>query len=377
MLVALAAVVGGHGLPLNVLGSMAIGWGVTAIVHLVFGSPLGLPSTDDVVLLLQELGVAALDVRPSEAQGWGVAQYSARLASATSGSASRLAVSVYGRDAADAKLLSKIGRFLLYRDSGPTLTLTRLQQVEREAYLTMWAGQVGAAVPQVVQAGRTGPSGDALLVCLLPDGERLSVVPPEKVTDRLLDALFKQLMVLRGARLAHGEISGETVLFDPATETASLVNFRSASAGASDERLAADVAGAMAAVALVVGADRAAGVGGPLSERRRPRPGAPASPQCRTRPCARSVAPRSQGLARSGPGEGCDREVDRGAEAGRASAHKRRQPRAGRRDDDRGLGVDRCSDRCHQLLRHHHRGRLDLGGRRLLVGQRGLRRNGG
>ncbi len=258
VLVALAAVVGGHGLPLNVLGSMAIGWGVTAIVHLVFGSPLGLPSTDDVVLLLQELGVAALDVRPSGAQGWGVAQYSARLASATSGSASRLAVSVYGRDAADAKLLSKIGRFLLYRDSGPTLTLTRLQQVEREAYLTMWAGQVGAAVPQVVQAGRTGPSGDALLVCLLPDGDRLSVVPPEKVTDRLLDALFEQLMVLRGARLAHGEISGETVLFDPATETASLVNFRSASAGASDERLAADVAGAMAAVALVVGADRAA-----------------------------------------------------------------------------------------------------------------------
>ena len=75
---------------------------------------------------------------------------------------------MYGRDASDAKLLSKLGRFLLYRDSGPTLTLTRLQQVEREAYLTMWAGQAGAAVPEVVQAGRTGPSGDALLVCLLP-----------------------------------------------------------------------------------------------------------------------------------------------------------------------------------------------------------------
>ena len=80
VLVAMASVVGGHGLPLNVLGSMAIGWGVTAIVHLVFGSPLGLPSTEDVVILLRELGVAAVDVQPSEVQRWGVARYRARLA---------------------------------------------------------------------------------------------------------------------------------------------------------------------------------------------------------------------------------------------------------------------------------------------------------
>ena len=78
------------------------------------------------------------------------------------------------------------------------------------------------------------------------------------MTDRLLDSVFTQLLVLRRARLAHGEISGDTVLVDPSTETASLVNFRSASTGASDDRLDADLAGAMAAVALVVGADRAA-----------------------------------------------------------------------------------------------------------------------
>lgn len=257
VLVALASVVGAHGLPINVLGSMAIGCGATAIVHLVFGSSLGLPSTNDVVLLLQEFGVAASDVQLSKDQEWGVARYGARLDSAANGPA-KLAISVYGRDAADAKLLSKVGRFLLYRDSGPTLTLTRVQQVEREAYLTMWAAQIGASVPQVVQAGRAGPSGDALLVCLLPGGVGLSAVQPEAVTDRLLDSLFAQLMVLRRARLAHGEISGETVLFDPAAETASLVNFRSASTGASDDRLDADMAGAIAAMALVVGADRAA-----------------------------------------------------------------------------------------------------------------------
>ena len=71
VLVAMASVVGGHGLPINVLGSMAIGWGVTAIVHLVFGSPFGLPSTDDVAILLHELGVAAVDVQPLSGPGVG------------------------------------------------------------------------------------------------------------------------------------------------------------------------------------------------------------------------------------------------------------------------------------------------------------------
>ncbi len=72
-LVALASAVGGHGLPLNVLGSLAIGWGVTAVVRLVFGSPLGLPSAEDVRLLLEDLGIRSSDVHPASRQVWGVA----------------------------------------------------------------------------------------------------------------------------------------------------------------------------------------------------------------------------------------------------------------------------------------------------------------
>src|SRR5580693_5895385 len=63
-LVALASAVGGHGLPVNVLRSLAIGWGMTAVVRLVFGSPLGLPSAEDVRLLLEEFGICSADVRP-------------------------------------------------------------------------------------------------------------------------------------------------------------------------------------------------------------------------------------------------------------------------------------------------------------------------
>jgi uncharacterized membrane protein YbhN (UPF0104 family) len=257
-LAALASVVGGHGLPVNVLGSLAIGWGVTALVHLVFGSPLGLPATADVAALLRELGVPAANVHPAGRQEWGVARYGATLEPASAGPAPELSVSVYGRDAADAKLLAKTGRFLFYRDSGPTLTFTRLQQVEHEAYLTLRAGQAGVTAPEVIEAGRAGPSGDALIVCRLPPGTMLSAVRPEDVTDRVLDSILGQVLTLRAARLAHGEISGDTVVVDPVTQTAALVNYRSATSQASAYQLDRDLASAIAAAAVVVGAERAA-----------------------------------------------------------------------------------------------------------------------
>ena len=257
-LTALASVVGGHGLPVNVLGSLAIGWGVTALVHLVFGSPLGLPATADVVALLRELGVPAGDVHPLPRQEWGVARYGATLETATNGSAPELGVSVYGRDAGDAKLLAKTGRFLFYRDSGPTLTFTRLQQVEHEAYLTLRAGQAGLNAPEVIEAGRAGPSGDALIVCRLPPGTMLSATRPEDVTDQMLDSLLGQVLTLRAARLAHGEISGDTVLLDPVTQTAALTDYRSAMTQATEYVLDRDLASAIAAEAVVVGAERAA-----------------------------------------------------------------------------------------------------------------------
>jgi uncharacterized protein (TIRG00374 family) len=254
-LVALACAVGGHGLPLNVLGSLAIGWGVTAVVRLVFGSPLGLPSAGDVRLLLEEFGIRAGHVRPAARQVWGVAKFEATQAVP----AGRLSVAVYGRDAADARLLTKAGRFLLYRDSGPSLTLTRLQQVEHEAYLTLRAGQAGVTVPEIAEAGTVGPTNDALLVCRLPPGTALSDTDAAAISDLMLDDLYRQLLILRQARIAHGAISGDAVRADPAAQTVVLADFRNASARASPDQLDRDLAGALAATAVAVGAERAAG----------------------------------------------------------------------------------------------------------------------
>jgi uncharacterized protein (TIRG00374 family) len=253
-LVALAAAVGGHGLPLNVLGSLAIGWGVTAVVRLVFGSPLGLPSAGEVGLLLEEFGICASDVHPAARQVWGVAKFEATEAVPPG----RLGVEVYGRDAADARLLTKAGRFLLYRDSGPGLMLTRLQQVEHEAYLTLRAGQAGVTVPEIAEAGTAGPAHDALLVGRLPPGTALSDADAAEVSDAMLDDLYRQLLILRRARIAHGAISGDAVVVNPAAQAVALADFRNASASASPDQLDRDLASALAATAVAVGTQRAA-----------------------------------------------------------------------------------------------------------------------
>ena len=256
-LVALASAVGGHGLPLNVLGSLVIGWGMTAVVRLVFGSPLGLPSPEDVRLLLEEFGIRSRDVHPATRQVWGVARFEATEL-CRGDRPGRLGIAVYGRDAADARLLTKAGRFLLYRDSGPSLTITRLQQVEHEAYITMRAGLADAAVPEIVEAGTAGPSRDALLVYRTPPGTALSDTDAAEISDATLDDLYRELLTLRRARIAHGAINGDAVLVDPVAGTVVLADFRNASERASPDQLDRDLAGAIAATAVVIGAERAA-----------------------------------------------------------------------------------------------------------------------
>jgi hypothetical protein len=58
----------------------------------------------------------------------------------------RLLLKVYGRDARDAQVFSKMWRYLWYRDTGPSFTLSRLQQVEHEA-LVSWP-PIGPASPR-------------------------------------------------------------------------------------------------------------------------------------------------------------------------------------------------------------------------------------
>jgi glycosyltransferase 2 family protein len=164
-LAALAALVGGYGLPLNVASAIALGWGMAAACHLAFGSPAGLPSAAEVTDAVRDLRVDVHALAPMADQPWGVEAFAGQ-----DEQGRPLELAVYGRDAADAQWLNKVWRFCVYRDSGPTLMIHRLQQVEHEAYLTLLAAKAGVLVPEVVAAGQCGPRGDAVLATRLPAG---------------------------------------------------------------------------------------------------------------------------------------------------------------------------------------------------------------
>jgi len=248
-----ATVVAGHGLPANVLGSMAIGWGVTAAVHLVWGSPLGLPSGDELRAALATVGIDAVSAAPTRHQTWGAAHYTV---DTQSGEA--LLVSFYGRDAADAQLLGKLYRLVAYRNTGPPLSLTRIQQVEHESSVTQLAARSGARVPRVLSASEIGPSHDAVLIAQAPTGVPLDEQTDESVSDEILDDLFTQMLDLRSARISHGAVNTHTIVADTDRGTTTLVDFRNGISNAGDFLLDQDLAGALAAAALVAGPQRTA-----------------------------------------------------------------------------------------------------------------------
>jgi glycosyltransferase 2 family protein len=165
-------------------------------------------------------------------------------------------LSVYGRDASDARVLAKVWRFCFYRDSGPTLILDRLQQVEHEAYLTFMAGRAGVLVPEVLAVGRFGPSRDAALVTRLAPGPNLADAPDDALPDATIDELLLTVLRLREAGIAHGTLGPETIIVS--AEGICLRDFRCASSSAPASRLDGDLAAALAAVAVRAGVERTA-----------------------------------------------------------------------------------------------------------------------
>lgn len=248
LLIAIASMYLGTTLPDGLLAAVALGWSVAALVHLVFGSPGGRPTAAQVQAALVELGVDARDVHLLPAQPTTGTAMSAR------DDAGELAVRVLGRDEADAQLMSKFWRSLAYKDGGPALHTTRLEDVEAQAYALLLAERAGVQVPAVVVAGTAGP-GAALIASRPLPGAAMCDLDAGGVTDALLTALWQQVAALHAARVAHGRLNCNHVVVDGTT--VGIGDFEFASGAAAAGRRAADVAELLVSTALLVGDDRA------------------------------------------------------------------------------------------------------------------------
>lgn len=108
--------------------------------------------------------------------------------------------------------MSKLTRAVLYRDSGPELSLRRSQQLEHRAYLLLLAARAGVPVNDVVLASAAGSHDDALLVLRDPPGTPMGAVGAAAITDAVLHDAWANVTRLHHARVTHAQLTGQNVL---------------------------------------------------------------------------------------------------------------------------------------------------------------------
>ena len=231
--------------PGDALGALALGWAAAASIHLLAGSPGGLPSLREVGRELRAIGIEAEphSIRISA----GVAHVTA-----TTPTGVELDVRIYGRDAWDSQLIVKLWRLLWYRSGGPDVALTRRQQIEHVAFLTLLAERRGVAVAPVI-AAVIDERGDALLVVERVGRGLLDVVP--EVDDAVLSACWRTLDDLHAGGIRHGAIAPEHLQL--VGEVVHLSDFDRAVVGSDPDSQRLDQAQLLATTAVVADLDRA------------------------------------------------------------------------------------------------------------------------
>ena len=253
VVVGLGAVAGialGTALPIGMVAAFAVGIGSAAIIHLLFGSPAGRLTLDQVADALAELGVEASGLRQAPLAPRGLAVVTAEAPDGRS-----LLVKVYGRDAWDGQLLASAWSSLWYRGDIPHLALGRRAQVEHEAFVTLLAERAGVSVLPVVAAGMASER-DALLVTETT-GRPLGPLDPDEIDDELLEGIWGNAARLHALGVAHRRLDSSRVVVRP-DGTAAFGDFGGAEVAADDADIAADRAQVLVATALAAGVERAA-----------------------------------------------------------------------------------------------------------------------
>ena len=182
--VAIAALVMGYGTLSGTVGGFALGMTAAAVIHLIFGSAVGIPSKARIRAVLTTCGMRTTDVEYLDHQPVGTTLVKAQLADG-----SHALVKVYGRDAADAAFAARVWRSMWYRNNPHAITATGLQLVEHESLMLLASARAHAPVPALVGWGR-GATGDAVVATEWSDAPRLAELDAAQIDDALLDNMW-------------------------------------------------------------------------------------------------------------------------------------------------------------------------------------------
>lgn len=242
---AISLVVLGATTPSGAVLGVLCGSVAAAVIHLALGSAAGQPSLEEVADALRELSVETGPLSEAHRQTAGVF-----LVDTTDADGGPLLVKVYGRDAWDSQLLAKAWRALWYRDTD-ALTLTRLQQAEHEAFVTLLAERAGVPVDQVVKAGRSA-SNDALIVLRHP-GSPMPPLADHPDRRALLEQAWDAVLAIQRAGIVHRDLAPGRFRLDGGTVVIS--GFEGATVSPTGDQLHSDLAQLLVTTALLGGTD--------------------------------------------------------------------------------------------------------------------------
>jgi len=254
----------GAGLPFSLVGGLAVGWAAAAGIHLLFGTPIPVPAAAEVNNLLQDLRITAGSARAVPYQQWGLTRFTA-----IDESGRTLRIALYSRDARQSQLSAKVYRSLIYRRDAAPFALTRQQQIEHEAYITLLAQRAAPGhTAELVVTDILGASDDAVVVTATHAGQLLHELldAGRAPSAAALSSLVKGVSLLREAGIAHGSVDFDHVVVDG--DTAVLVNFDAGAGNAGPDVLSRDVAAVLVTGTLATDVDTAvaavaSGLGGP------------------------------------------------------------------------------------------------------------------
>ena len=250
-----AQVVAAGLVPAGALAAAGLGTLTGAVMQLAFGTPYGSVAPVNVVDLVSQLGVTARDVCPAPyAPTWGVARFTAM-----DGEGHPLDIDIYGRDAPEGQLLSRLWRFMWIRRSALDLRLRRADHAGHAAGLMLWARALDVGAPAVVAAKRTDPAGDVVLVTRRPAGRQLSDLTADTVNDADICAAWRSLQCLDAAGIALSAVRADTLVIGTGHQVA-FTEFACGEAMAGPETRRRDAASLLIATALVAGPGRAVAI---------------------------------------------------------------------------------------------------------------------
>jgi undecaprenyl-diphosphatase len=239
--------VGSH-LPYDVIGGAALGWAAGSLVLFVLGAPDPRPSLAKLRAVLAEHG---LDPTGLEPVGGDVRRSTCYVTSG--GQDPELFVKVVVREWRDGDLLWRVVRRLTRRHN--TRVGSPHHEVEHEASMALLAARAGVRAPEVLLV-RSFDHGAGVLVERRVPGADLQHTEAARVDDALLTELWRQVALLHQAGIAHGQLVPANCMVDPDGRPW-LVDFDQSRAASRGPLLDRDRAELLAALAALVGPERA------------------------------------------------------------------------------------------------------------------------